>query len=464
MAKRTVSRRAKTPSRATKTSTSKRKTPSRTTKTPTRGSKTTVNKKRVIRSKRIFYNPKTLIEIKRGGKVYNEVKEKYGRVPTTTKENLVYLRSVKNEIKRQMKQRQFAKRPTKYELANRGVDMKQIGQIAKGLVKDPLVKQVFNSAMDMILSYAQVNFSGVLEAVTFGLGGDTISDVVFAVIDTVMSGLDTLLGAPELLTRATGVDFTREYLPFNENIEQLREMYKEKWRSGMIDLEPIRNNLASIMKNVAQLIATWISTISGWMSVLVPDDAGLISATLKNVTNIATTAILSVPDGKLIEIFSKLGSVLNNAFIKVAQFSDKRMEFLNQVQNINFSKYESKLKILSQKQKRIVLDVLSSSDESNFVNANYSSNIQKSTTWLAMKAAKMFDESVKEVNDRKFVGMLVPKSLVQFSNNIKNRAPDAVNAAFVVVSLIIGILSLFEVAREPVQSSQSESDSNMSDN
>jgi hypothetical protein len=439
----------------------RRTTKQQTKKTP---SKRHVQKSRSVKKKpvanKVYYNPKTLKEIKRGGPTYNEIVQSGKRVPRSTKEELAILRIHK---KHGYKDRLRALKPTKFEIENRGMDLKPAVSLLKQLMKDPLFKQIANTVMDLIMSVGQTALSGALTIASVGMGGDTFSDVAFAVADTVISGLDTILSAPEMLTQVTGVDFRKEYLPFNEDINLLRQQYIEKWRR-MDGLDVIRNNITTIMKEVARLIATWVSSISGWMSVIVPDDAGATNLIFKNVVNIGTTALLTASDEKLIQVFSDMSTKLTDAFIKVAKISDQRLKILNKVQEMDFSKFENKLKLIPAKYRNIIIQTLSSPDESNYVNEKYGSNVQRATGWLAFKSARLFDEFVKETNDTKVAGLRLPKFVrdktQEFADNIKLRAPDVVSGVFLIISLIIGVLALIEVAREdPRNQYSSETDS-----
>jgi hypothetical protein len=180
--------------------------------------------------------------------------------------------------------------------------------------KESLLVEGLN-AKDIVMDIIQIGVASGAVVVSGGAGGDTVTDVLFAVekatdvLEEVTGIIGELAELGSILHAAVKLDFAGNPQNFYNDVKGL---VKRTVASGLVG-ETAKNFIEDVAETVYKVIGKLVRAISKWVSALFPDDFGLsgpafeatmstaISSVAANSYNLATGAVEALGEtGKLI--------------------------------------------------------------------------------------------------------------------------------------------------------------------
>lgn len=307
------------------------------------------------------------------------------------------------------------------------------------------IKPVASTAAKAIESAVHGVAGVVAVGLSFGLDGDIVVDVVFAVIDTMLSGIGSIMNAAQTIDEVLQIPLADSWYVFRSNIMDMYDQYRRLWLKHPL-LNDLRASMYSNAKKLINLITGWVSTIAGWVSVIVPDDAGAV----KIVTDMSAEVIkfaaeLAKPE-LMLAVFEKVLNMMVKMFSLVTdKVVEQNMKLIETIAATPLSKLTDgmkKIPLVSDKLKQSIAGALKANETHDPAKAH----VEQTTSWLVSKSLRLLITLVDHYKNKPMTGFMIPNGLTDDLLLIHYQAPWIVSGVFNLTSIIVGLCALASIA------------------
>jgi hypothetical protein len=184
--------------------------------------------------------------------------------------------------------------------------IKGLIKVLKSILGNKKLRSLLATAIDLArrVAFSAARVAGGIASIigTAGLGGDVVVDLVIATLETAASGFNVIANAMAGITAVSGIDLSVNIIPFNpDHLDEIHMAYRNRWLAQPDSLNAARQNMSLISRAIYTYIAETVAVIGTWVSVIVPDDAGIAGEVIQWGTYFSQIVVGMMSDAAVLE-------------------------------------------------------------------------------------------------------------------------------------------------------------------